>query len=58
MIILEFPAEENVWEWLASVAYQKIAPLREQGADTQAILLEGMSDKENGIEPETRDETP
>ena len=50
MIILEFPAEENVWQWLSSAEYQKIAPLREQGADTRAILLEGMSDKANGVE--------
>jgi uncharacterized protein (DUF1330 family) len=57
MIILEFPAEENVWEWLSSVAYQKIAPLREEGADTKAILLEGISDKENGTEQEAIGET-
>ena len=51
MIILEFPTEENVWQWLSSAEYQKIAPLREQGADTRAILLEGMCDKENEAEP-------
>ena len=50
MIILEFPAEENVWQWLSSAEYQKIAPLREQGADTRAILLEGMNDKESRAE--------
>ena len=47
MIILEFPAEENVWEWLSSADYQKIAPLREQGADTRSILLEGVGASES-----------
>jgi uncharacterized protein (DUF1330 family) len=46
MIILEFPAEENIKQWLSSPEYQKIAPIREQGADTRAILLEGLIDKE------------
>ena len=46
MIILEFPAEQNVRQWLSSPEYQEIAPLREQGADTRAILLEGLGDRE------------
>lgn len=46
MVILEFPAEENVRQWLSSPEYQKIAPLREQGATTRAVLLEGIRGKE------------
>jgi len=42
MIILEFPAEEFVRQWLSSPEYQKIAPLREKGAATRAVLLEGV----------------
>ena len=45
MIILEFPAEENVRQWLSSPEYREIAPLREQGAATRAILLEGLAGK-------------
>ena len=46
MIILEFPAEENVRQWLSSVEYRKIAVLRERGADTRAIILEGQTGTE------------
>ena len=40
MIILEFPAMENIQQWLASPEYQQIAPLRERGADVRAVVLE------------------
>ncbi len=46
MIIIEFPGEENIRHWLASPAYRKIAPLREQGADTRAIILESTAGNE------------
>ena len=46
IIILEFPAEQNIRQWLSSPEYQEIAPLREQGADTRAIILEGLGDRE------------
>jgi uncharacterized protein (DUF1330 family) len=42
MIILEFPGEENIREWLSSDEYREIASLREQGADTRAVILEGL----------------
>jgi uncharacterized protein (DUF1330 family) len=45
VIILEFPAEENVIKGLSSPEYQKIAPLREQGAITKAMLVEGVPGK-------------
>jgi len=44
MIILEFPSDENVRRWLSSPEYREIAPLREQGADTRAVLVEGVAD--------------
>ena len=40
-IVLEFPSEAHVREWLSSPEYQEIAPLREAGADIRAVLLEG-----------------
>jgi uncharacterized protein (DUF1330 family) len=43
VIVLEFPSKEHVDEWLLSPEYQAIAPLREAGAETQAVLLEGYS---------------
>jgi len=43
IIILEFPSEERVREWLSSPEYKAIAPLREAGAETRAVLLEGLN---------------
>jgi len=50
MIILEFPAESNIMQWLSSPEYQEIAPLREAGAETRAIILEGYEPEK--YEPE------
>jgi uncharacterized protein (DUF1330 family) len=47
MIILEFPSEDNIRQWLSSSEYQAISPLREAGADTRVVLVEGY-----GHEPE------
>jgi uncharacterized protein (DUF1330 family) len=44
MNLLEFPDEWNIREWLASPEYQRLAPLREAGADSRAIILEGTID--------------
>jgi uncharacterized protein (DUF1330 family) len=41
IIILEFPSESHIRSWLSSPEYKKIAPLREAGADTRAVILEG-----------------
>jgi putative acetyltransferase len=46
MIIIEFPSEEHIREWLSSPEYQAIAPLREAGAEIRAVLLEGCSQEE------------
>ena len=43
MILIEFPSEAHVRAWLSSPAYQAIAPLREAGAETRAVLLNGVS---------------
>ncbi|MGD0174620.1 MAG: DUF1330 domain-containing protein [Anaerolineales bacterium] len=44
MIILEFPSKENIFRWLSSPQYQMIKTLREEGAETQAIIIEGEVD--------------
>ena len=41
IIVIEFPSEKHIREWLSSPEYNAIAPLREEGADTQAIIVEG-----------------
>ena len=41
IIVIEFPSESHVQNWLASPEYKAIAPLREAGADAQAILVDG-----------------
>ena len=41
IIIVEFPSEENIHIWLKSPEYSSIASLREEGADAQAIIVEG-----------------
>ena len=45
IIIIEFPSESHVQDWLMSQEYKAIAPLREAGADTQAILVDGYTGK-------------
>jgi len=41
IIVIEFPSESHVLDWLTSTEYATIAPLREAGADAQAILVDG-----------------
>lgn len=41
MIILEFPSETNIKEWLSSAEYRSIAPLREAGAEIRAVVIQG-----------------
>jgi uncharacterized protein (DUF1330 family) len=43
IIVIEFPSESHVQDWLTSTEYKTIAPLREAGADTQAILVDGFT---------------
>lgn len=41
MVVIEFPSEESIHKWLTSPEYASIAPIREEGADAQAIIVEG-----------------
>ena len=41
IIVIEFQSEDQIQEWLTSREYSVVAPLREQGADTHAIIVEG-----------------
>jgi uncharacterized protein (DUF1330 family) len=41
IIVIEFPTEGHIQRWLSSPEYKAIASLREQGAETQAILVDG-----------------
>lgn len=45
IIIIEFPTESHIQDWLTSPEYQKISPLREQGAETQAIFVNGYTNE-------------
>ncbi len=45
IIVIEFPSETHIQDWLALSEYKAIAPLREAGADTQAILVDGYTDE-------------
>ncbi len=48
IIIIEFPSEDNIKKWLASSEYNAISNLREEGADTQAILIDGYKKPAKG----------
>ena len=41
IIVIEFQSEDQIQNWLTSPEYSKVAPLREEGADAQAIIVEG-----------------
>ena len=41
IIVIEFPTEKHVQDWLTSSEYRAIAALREEGAETKAILVDG-----------------
>jgi len=43
IIILEFSSEETIRGWSASPEYRAIAPLREAGAETRALIPEGYA---------------
>jgi len=44
LIILEFPSETNIREWLASAEYRAIAPLRDAGAEMRAVVIQGYAE--------------
>ncbi len=41
MVVIEFPSEDHINEWLTSPEYTAVAPLRKEGANTQAVIVEG-----------------
>ena len=41
IIVIEFQTENQIQNWLKSPEYTSVAPLREQGAETEAIIVEG-----------------
>ena len=41
IIVIEFPSEDHIHKWLTSPEYCAVAPLREEGAETQAIIVDG-----------------
>ena len=41
VIVIEFQSEDQIKNWLQSPEYAAIASLREEGADAQAIIVEG-----------------
>jgi uncharacterized protein (DUF1330 family) len=41
VIVIEFQNEDQIRKWLTSPEYAVVAPLREEGADAQAIIVEG-----------------
>ena len=45
IIVIEFPSEDHIQKWLTSPEYSAIAQLREEGADTQAIVVDGYPNK-------------
>ena len=45
MIILEFPSEASIDEWLSSAEYKAIAPLREAGAEIRAVVIQGCNER-------------
>jgi uncharacterized protein (DUF1330 family) len=45
IIVIEFPTDSHVQDWLTSAEYKAIAPLREAGAETQAILVDGYGNE-------------
>ena len=45
IIVVEFPSEEHIQKWLTSHEYSLIAQLRKEGADTNAIIVDGYHKK-------------
>jgi uncharacterized protein (DUF1330 family) len=44
MILLEFSSVDVIHQWLDSTEYRAIAPWREAGAETRAVILDGIID--------------
>jgi uncharacterized protein (DUF1330 family) len=44
LVIVEFPAEEDLRGWLASDDYRELAPLREGTTTARAVFVEGVDE--------------
>jgi uncharacterized protein (DUF1330 family) len=44
IVVIEFPTEDHILRWLTSPEYEAIAPLREEGSESHAILADGYQD--------------
>ncbi|MBI5959787.1 MAG: DUF1330 domain-containing protein [Chloroflexi bacterium] len=42
IVIIEFPSEDHVQQWLNSPEYRAIVPLREAGVAVRAVLVPGF----------------
>ncbi len=42
LVIVEFPSRDAFNAWFSSPEYKAVAPLREQGARTNAVVVEGV----------------
>ena len=42
-IVLAFESAEQARKWASSPEYTALVPLRDQGADTRAFIIEGAS---------------
>lgn len=51
IIVIEFPSFAAIREWLFSPEYMALAPLREAGAETRAITVEGLEEPKKGKKP-------
>jgi uncharacterized protein (DUF1330 family) len=43
LVIVEFPSAEHARQWLASPEYAEAKAIRHSSADTEMVLLEGVS---------------
>jgi len=41
IMVIEFQSDDQIQNWLKSPEYAAVAPLREEGTDAQAIIVEG-----------------
>ncbi len=46
VILLEFPSEAHIRQWLSSPEYKAVAPLREEGAEIRAVVVQGCTGQE------------
>jgi uncharacterized protein (DUF1330 family) len=40
MIVIQFPSKEQIFKWLSSPEYKKIANLRIEAVESEAVIVE------------------